>query len=691
MTKAQRLIAAAKRIRASDLPPSRGCRGRKGRSGPGAPAPRTVNRGPCLFLQWGDKGSMHALRDVALPALGFQVHSIERKGGTWDRDVAKLAEDLGPRLFVTWQRLYPGVGQKVVEPALTKAGVRRLFLDFGFWPHYGSAVMDPQGENAASSIVGHFDDLDAEPRHRMAINRELPRVKQIGAEISKRVARANPPLVRADFDLLIMQRGGDRVLHYDSEFGDSKALVQGMIAAARKRGRFLVIKAHPLDKALPRKGIAGDGYVLLPREARGGANDDGLAWLIHHAERVIAVNSTVLYMAMFAGKRVTALGRGWFTGNRVLHEAEDLDQVWDDPGFDRGRQERFLALLLSRQLTLEQFKRPELVADRLFRIHPELREPLRGPIPAPRRGSGPARDPAPEPLDIHTAPPGEWYPAPASGHGAADRAAAADGAMLPLDAITAFVLTWKRAASVPKTINALTLGGVERTWVWCNENAPVPKGVSLSIVSSANVGNWQRYALAGMVDTPYVLFCDDDASLLPCGIEALRRGALAHPGRVLALWGFRFLPPYDDYRHREMLYSHQVKDAEPVDLASPIGLLAPREALQAAYGQFKFWQRSRAVVGDCTADDFAASVAQAQTEFGRPIVVPSERPGYVMLPDPAPGSALARKPGRRAKLYSLVKIFHEMGWAPYYSAYHARAAKAPGARRRGCGCGKGAK
>ena len=236
------------------------------------------------------------------------------------------------------------------------------------------------------------------------------------------------------------------------------------------------------------------------------------------------------------------------------------------------------------------------------------------------------------------------------------------GDMLPLSEITAIILAYKRPKAIQKCVNRLIERGIENIWLWANEGAYIPEGVTRVFTDTENARTWPRYAIASMAETSHILFCDDDLMIKKAGLDGLRKAAFQYPDRNLGLIGARFEKPFTSYNKRTFYKSHQIEQAEPVDMLWPKGQLIPRDLAQRIYGQADLWQRMRNAVGSTSGDDLVATVAQAIMGLPPALVVPSEGKGYREMRDEAPKSALCKQPGRLKKKRGTVPMWKELGW-----------------------------
>lgn len=249
-------------------------------------------------------------------------------------------------------------------------------------------------------------------------------------------------------------------------------------------------------------------------------------------------------------------------------------------------------------------------------------------------------------------------------------------AMIPPTDITAVLLQYKRAASNQKCVEAIRANGIQNVWVWCQNAVEAPKGATRVFTDSENSMTWSRWAVAALVPTPWVLFCDDDVHMEKPGFEALRRGAVEFPSRTLALIGCRFKEPYTSYSRREYSKSHEIKEAVPIDMAWPKGMLIPRDLAQRVYGRADLWQEMRRRVGSTSGDDLMLGVAL--NLMGEPpiLVVPSDGKAYHEDKSADGEEALKNVPGRLTKKRKTVLYWRQIGFKPVLMPSDWQAAKA---------------
>lgn len=325
-----------------------------------------------LLADWGSN-KRHIFDAVAegLRRLGHQVTSIPRNVMRRRPSLigAILSGDFD--VLLTWQRFYP-MQREIVE-AIGEAGIRTVFADFGFVPHYETVVLDTDGENASSSWPamwqsGEIPPLDgefvtaAERLIEMAALKAALAPCPLGEEAS-----AN---VRMPFVFVPLQRPGDSVVRYDSNVRDFGSLCRRVLFLARSR-YFVVIKTHPLDASLD---LGVPDHVrhshLILRSGFGADNERACDWLLANSSLVVGINSNMLFRAIVFGTPVVATGRGWYSGSGALTEVSGLDGLsglWAGVP-DRVAQIRYVAMCLSRQLLFSELSSPDKLGAMLGRL-----------------------------------------------------------------------------------------------------------------------------------------------------------------------------------------------------------------------------------------------------------------------------------------------------------------------------------
>ncbi len=219
--------------------------------------------------------------------------------------------------------------------------------------------------------------------------------------------------------------------------------------------------------------------------------------------------------------------------------------------------------------------------------------------------------------------------------------------LLGKDDITAILLSWKRPETMQLLVDSLREYGIEHIWVWCQENVKPPKGASVVISSSENLGTWPRYAMAGLAQTSHIFFCDDDWCMLNTGLDALRMGASVFPNRILGLSGSLYRYPCINFRHRSYKRARHLRQPREVDLLHHTGVLGPRHIFQEMFGQADVWDCLRDSIGFTLGDDWAAMASLRIIGEEPPVIMPAIDRGCWKPADPAPRFAVSHRPNIR--------------------------------------------
>lgn len=324
-----------------------------------------------LIADWdGNKGHVYDGVIQGLSALGHSHQSISRS----DMDQRpRLLEAIRGGEFdalLTWQRFY-GMQDDLLA-AVKESGIKTVFMDYGFRPHYDSVVFDSVGENAASSWPDFWSDGGpADLRQE-----DLDTADELIQSVASRLRKAKcPPTdgidrLRFPFVFVPLQRPEDAVVKYDSSVNDFGAMFRRVLMLARGN-QFVVCKTHPLDQNLE-LGVPErvDGNHLVLRSNSGRMNELICDYLLTNASLVVGVNSNMLFRATLYGTPVIALGSGWYSGSGVVHEVAGLEQLNSllVPPPDIDLQVRYIATCLSRQLHFEELSDPARLSRVLERL-----------------------------------------------------------------------------------------------------------------------------------------------------------------------------------------------------------------------------------------------------------------------------------------------------------------------------------
>lgn len=195
----------------------------------------------------------------------------------------------------------------VVNLELARARIPHLFIERGWLPQTGNLYFDPVGTNYRSTLpysAGRACSSDAVRETRTYLS-----------SIYTSQTSTDGPIV------VVLQLENDANNRYFSPFFRSNRYFLKFLSALLAE-EDVIFCPHPLEPRLerrPSESKYGDlerpGFRLAPQ---GGMTID----LIPRARSVIGVNSTVLIEALAYGKPVVAYGKGVFTGNDSVLEAD---------------------------------------------------------------------------------------------------------------------------------------------------------------------------------------------------------------------------------------------------------------------------------------------------------------------------------------------------------------------------------
>jgi 2-polyprenyl-3-methyl-5-hydroxy-6-metoxy-1,4-benzoquinol methylase len=329
-----------------------------------------------LILLWGMPAYLEAIGE-GLRRAGLEVTFMARTGSGWGGKAMKLLQEERPEWLITWQRFFGATGEAVARTA-GEVGVKTIYCDFGVWPHYKSVIFDPKGENAQSELANMKRD-----EHLEATEAALPELRSMRTDIAAaagKAARRKEELgltgLPPQFALLTLQRN-DIVLMLDGElrYENHLQVARRTVEAFQARSdAFVAVKTHPQGKALPLP--EDDNSHAQIARVEGSDNKEQLAWLIENCTHLITVNSTTWTWAAVCQKPVAALGKGWYTGNGVIHESPSIEDAAQVPVAYPKRAQHFLACMLSRQILADRLNEPEELMAMFRRLHkPDQKAP----------------------------------------------------------------------------------------------------------------------------------------------------------------------------------------------------------------------------------------------------------------------------------------------------------------------------
>lgn len=328
-----------------------------------------------LFAEW-DSGKQTILDSIrlGLERMGHTVESFSRSDTEKRANLCAAIRSGEFDALLTWQRFY-SMQQDVID-TIRESGLRTVFTDYGFKPHYETVVFDTCGENATSSWPSAWSTaaMDTLAATDLAEAEELLRAEAARASTMDRPDPLPRAAARAPFVFVPLQRPRDAVVRFDSEVHDFGHLLRRVLFLSR--GRFLVVcKTHPHDRdmELGVPDVIPNSHIVL-REGVGRRNEEVCDYLLSRAALVVGVNSNMLFRALLFNTPVIATGRSWFSGANVLEEVEGADGLRELsaslPGLTELR--RCVAKCLTRQLHRDSLDNPEQLRTMLMRLDPAL-------------------------------------------------------------------------------------------------------------------------------------------------------------------------------------------------------------------------------------------------------------------------------------------------------------------------------
>ncbi len=317
-----------------------------------------------IIAHWGG-GKEEVFKQVAgsLEALGAKCSWMCRSEPAGRKEIIDGLRGGDFDGLLTWQRFYSA--QSELQEAVEASGVQSVYMDFGFQPHYGSVVFDPEGENGTSAIrrLGASGEL---PKPSLGALERVERLRVRGGIDEETMGRVQRMVETAHhpFVFVPLQRPMDAVIRYDSSVRDFGELIRKVLFLAKGR-MYVVVKTHPLEKDID-LGVPDEilGQHIVLRGGFHGDNESACEYLLQNASIVLGVNSNMLWRAMLMNKPVIALGRGWHSGSGVMDECNSLAELNSirARNTDLMKRTRFLASCLDRQLELGELAEPDSVS-----------------------------------------------------------------------------------------------------------------------------------------------------------------------------------------------------------------------------------------------------------------------------------------------------------------------------------------
>lgn len=309
-----------------------------------------------LAADWGENKE-HVFRDVlaSLNALGHSAVSVPRSDMERRQELVNAIRSGDFDVLLTWQRFYRN--QKDLRSAVADSGIRTVYMDYGFLPHYRSVVFDSEGENAASTWPRLWREGGPADLSQEDLDAAESLMRSEAARARTLALPALPGLqgLRTPFIFVPLQRPRDAVIRHDSSVHDFGELFRRVLFLARGRA-FVVCKTHPLDHDLD-LGVPDSvhGSHLIVRKGFGDQNEAVCDYLLSRASLVVGVNSNMLFRSLLFGTPVLATGSGWYTGSGAVHEAAGIKGLTSlsVPFPDLEAQKRYVATCMTRQLGFE--------------------------------------------------------------------------------------------------------------------------------------------------------------------------------------------------------------------------------------------------------------------------------------------------------------------------------------------------
>lgn len=328
-----------------------------------------------LVVHWGEK-KKHIF-DAVVGVLKSWRHDCTWMQRDDETTRARLVEAIASGAYdalLTWQRFFPM--QKDIVEAIASTSIRRVYMDYGFLPHYDSVVFDSEGENACSSLRRQWMDASTSSEDESRVDPQVDAILRgySAAPVGDPPACMELGLIRYPFVLVPLQRPSDSVVRFDSTIRDFAALVRRVLLLAAHRV-FVVIKLHPLDADLD-LGVPDHipGSHLILRTRHGDLNERICDYLLSQAALVVGINSNMLFRALLHGRPVIACGEGWYSGSGAVHEVNGVSGLTSlsTPAINWAARRKYIAACLSQQVHVRDLSNPERIRMVLDTIGVEL-------------------------------------------------------------------------------------------------------------------------------------------------------------------------------------------------------------------------------------------------------------------------------------------------------------------------------
>jgi len=228
----------------------------------------------------------------------------------------------------------------IINHKLSKLKIPIIYIERGWLPQKNNLYFDLKGTNFHSSIV----------QSTFCSNVSKKEINNTNKYLSEIYPKNNES--ESDIIIVVLQMESDTTTQYFSPFFRSNRNFLKFLSILLK-GEKVIFCPHPLEGKISRKkykDIEQTYFSICPENTK-------TISLIPNAKVVIGINSTVLIEALAYKKNVIAYGKGIFTGNNVMMEA-DLNTTKNEILSYRCNQQN-IDLFLT-QLLRVQFNRKDI-------------------------------------------------------------------------------------------------------------------------------------------------------------------------------------------------------------------------------------------------------------------------------------------------------------------------------------------
>jgi len=321
----------------------------------GLPTQKKAEKGHVLFFttpNYREGPTREAIQRLKDAGWNVAEARADSRAPAWR--VPELASVLpadGPRAVIRWEEcggLFANEGWQRACAWCHERGILPLQIDFGYFNHYRTLILDPYQADGLPSIRALWDGLPVEPQWHLA-DPALQRYRDYMADEWEIAGNLGPvPGTQPGYVLIYLQYSCSLSIFPASSYAEWGRRVHDAIVAA---GLLPVWKKSRVQD------------VKLPEGALVFGESDGIEHLntrlLRYARHAVIITSTVSNEAVLRGLPVVSCGRAWHSGLGVFAEAKDWADLAVTSQVDRTARARWTNWWIRRSFS------PERIAERL--------------------------------------------------------------------------------------------------------------------------------------------------------------------------------------------------------------------------------------------------------------------------------------------------------------------------------------